>query len=56
MMSMGLLTSRSGRVAKLVVRLEVALLFCIGLSLTVGWYAAMLWVGYRVYQWVLGGL
>ncbi len=53
---MRLLASRPGRIAKLIVRLELALLFGIGLSLTVGWYAAMLWVGYRVFLWMAGGL
>lgn len=53
---MGLLASRPGWIAKLIVRLELALLFGIGLSLTVGWYAAMLWVGYRVFLWMAGGL
>lgn len=54
--SMGLLASRPGRIAKVIVRLQLALLFGIGLSLTVGWYAAMMWVGYRVYLWMAGGL
>lgn len=55
-MSMGLSAFRSGRVAKLIVRLQLALLFAIGLSLTVGWYAAMMWAGYYVIRWMFGAL
>ena len=51
-MSMDLSTSRSERLGRLISRLELMLLFGIGLSLTAAWYVAMAWAGYRVVLWV----
>lgn len=53
-MSVGDRASQSGRVARLIAGMELALLFGVGLSFTVVWYAAMLWVGYRVVLWLYG--
>lgn len=55
-MSIGEVGSQTRRVARLITGVELALLFGVGLFLTVVWYVAMGWVGYRVVLWLYEAL
>ena len=48
----GLQAWRSEGTARLIVRLELAFLLVFGVSLTLGWSAAIMWGAYRAVLWL----